>query len=63
LNPIRVALAAGATFVARSIDRDTKHLEETLYRASQHKGISFVEVYAGRGAMLEAIDSATKDRH
>jgi 2-oxoglutarate ferredoxin oxidoreductase subunit beta len=45
LNPIRVALAAGATFVARSIDRDTKHLEETLYRASQHKGISFVEVY------------------
>ncbi len=45
LNPIRVALAAGATFVARSIDRDTKHLEDTLYRASQHKGISFVEVY------------------
>ena len=45
LNPIRVALAAGATFVARSIDRDTKHLEETLYRAAQHKGISFVEVY------------------
>jgi len=45
LNPIRVALAAGATFVARSIDRDTKHLEETLYQAAQHKGISFVEVY------------------
>jgi 2-oxoglutarate ferredoxin oxidoreductase subunit beta len=45
LNPIRVALAAGATFVARSIDRDTKHLEDTLYKASQHKGISFVEVY------------------
>ncbi len=45
LNPIRVALAAGATFVARSIDRDTKHLEETLFKASQHKGIAFVEVY------------------
>jgi len=45
LNPLRVALAAGATFVARSIDRDTKHLEETLYQATQHKGISFVEVY------------------
>ncbi|MBI2766330.1 MAG: 2-oxoacid:ferredoxin oxidoreductase subunit beta [Chloroflexi bacterium] len=45
LNPIRIALAAGATFVARSIDRDTKHLEETLYQAAQHKGISFVEVY------------------
>jgi len=45
LNPLRIALAAGATFVARSIDRDTKHLEETLLRATQHKGISFVEVY------------------
>jgi 2-oxoglutarate ferredoxin oxidoreductase subunit beta len=45
LNPIRVALAAGATFVARSIDRDTKHLEDTLYKAAQHRGISFVEVY------------------
>lgn len=45
LNPIRIALAAGATFVARSIDRDTKHLEEMLYQAAQHKGISFVEVY------------------
>jgi len=45
LNPIRVALAAGASFVARSIDRDTKHLEETLYKAATHKGISFVEVY------------------
>ena len=45
LNPIRVALAAGATFVARSVDRDTHHLEETLYKAAQHKGVSFVEVY------------------
>ena len=45
LNPIRVALSAGATFIARSLDRDIKHLEETLYQASQHKGISFVEVY------------------
>lgn len=45
LNPTRIALAAGATFVARSIDRDTHHLEDMLYRATQHKGISFVEVY------------------
>jgi 2-oxoglutarate ferredoxin oxidoreductase subunit beta len=45
LNPIRVALAAGATFVARSLDRDTRHLEETLFQASQHRGTSFVEVY------------------
>jgi 2-oxoglutarate ferredoxin oxidoreductase subunit beta len=45
LNPTRIALAAGATFVARTLDRDTKHLEETLARAAGHRGMSFVEVY------------------
>jgi 2-oxoglutarate/2-oxoacid ferredoxin oxidoreductase subunit beta len=45
LNPTRIALAAGATFVARAVDRDTRHLEETLYKATQHRGTSFVEVY------------------
>ncbi len=45
LNPIKIALAAGATFVARSVDRDIKHLEDTLYQAAQHKGSAFVEVY------------------
>jgi len=45
LNPIAMALAAEATFVARSIDSDPKHLGETLKRAAEHKGVSFVEVY------------------
>jgi len=45
LNPISVALAAEATFVARSIDTNIQHLTETLTRASQHRGTSFVEVY------------------
>ena len=45
LSPTTVALAAEATFVARSIDFNVKHLGETLKRASQHKGTSFVEVY------------------
>ncbi len=44
-NPILMALASGATFVARTIDRNPKHLADTLYRASMHKGVSFVEVY------------------
>jgi 2-oxoglutarate/2-oxoacid ferredoxin oxidoreductase subunit beta len=44
LNPLSVALAAEATFVARSIDVETKHLAETLLEAAQHKGASFVEV-------------------
>ena len=43
-NPVKVALATGATFVARSIDREPKHLAEVLRRAAEHKGVSFVEV-------------------
>jgi 2-oxoglutarate ferredoxin oxidoreductase subunit beta len=45
LSPLSVALAAEATFVARSIDAHVKHLGATLRRASQHKGTSLVEVY------------------
>lgn len=45
LNPISIAVGAEATFVARSMDAHVKHLAETLLRASQHKGTSFVEVY------------------
>jgi 2-oxoglutarate ferredoxin oxidoreductase subunit beta len=45
LNPLCVALAAEATFVARSLDIDTNHLAATLRRAAEHKGTSFVEVY------------------
>ncbi|MCC6958758.1 MAG: 2-oxoacid:ferredoxin oxidoreductase subunit beta [Dehalococcoidia bacterium] len=62
LNPIRVALAAGATFVARSIDRDTKHLEEMLYRAAQHKGISFVEVYQNCNIFNDGAFAAFTDK-
>ncbi|MCP4358529.1 MAG: CBS domain-containing protein [Chloroflexi bacterium] len=45
INPIALALAAEATFIARSLDAHTKHLGQTFYDASQHNGISFVEVY------------------
>jgi 2-oxoglutarate/2-oxoacid ferredoxin oxidoreductase subunit beta len=43
--PISLALGCEATFVARSIDVNTKHLAATLKRAAEHKGTSFVEVY------------------
>ncbi len=44
-NPLSVALGAGATFVARSVDTDVKHLQDTLKRAAAHKGTAFVEIY------------------
>ena len=36
--------AAGATFVARTVDRNIAHMEETLKRAAAHKGAAFVEI-------------------
>jgi len=45
INPLHIALAAEATFVARSLDVDTKHLVETINRAAKHKGTAFVEVF------------------
>lgn len=45
INPVAIALASEATFVARSIDSHTQHLGEVLAAAAAHKGVSFVEVY------------------
>jgi 2-oxoglutarate ferredoxin oxidoreductase subunit beta len=44
-NPLALAMGADATFVARSMDRDPKHLQYVLTRSHQHKGASFVEIY------------------
>jgi 2-oxoglutarate ferredoxin oxidoreductase subunit beta len=44
VQPLQVALGAGATFVARCIDVDAHGLGEVLARAQAHKGASFVEV-------------------
>ncbi|UCC30448.1 MAG: 2-oxoacid:ferredoxin oxidoreductase subunit beta [Phycisphaerales bacterium] len=45
LHPLSVAIGAEATFVARSIDVNVKHLAYVLERAARHKGASFVEIY------------------
>jgi len=45
LHPLSVAIGAEATFVARAVDVNTKHLEYVLERAAKHKGVSFVEIY------------------
>ena len=44
-NPLSLALGAGATFVARSVDIFQTHLRDTLRRAAQHQGTAFVEIY------------------
>jgi 2-oxoglutarate ferredoxin oxidoreductase subunit beta len=44
-NPLALAMGADATFIARSMDRDPKHLQEILKRSHGHKGSSFLEIY------------------
>jgi 2-oxoglutarate ferredoxin oxidoreductase subunit beta len=64
-NPSELALGAKASFVARTMDRDPKHMQEILKRAHQHKGTSFVEVYQNcpvfnDGAFFAFSDKETK---
>ena len=65
VRPISIAIAAEATFAARAIDVDVKHLEYVLERAAKHKGTAFVEIYQNcnifnDGAFNYATDKATK---
>ena len=44
-NPLALALGAGATFAARTIDRDRHHMTDVLRAAAEHQGTAFVEIY------------------
>lgn len=44
-NPLALALGADATFIARTMDRDPKHLQQMLLRSHAHHGASFLEIY------------------
>jgi 2-oxoglutarate ferredoxin oxidoreductase subunit beta len=65
LHPLSIAIGCEATFVARSIDTNIKHLGEVLKRAAEHPGTAFVEVYQNcnifnDGAWAYATDRETK---
>jgi 2-oxoglutarate ferredoxin oxidoreductase subunit beta len=64
--PVSLALGAGATLVARTMDRDPKHLQEMVRRAEQHHGTAFVEIYQNcnvfnDGAFLKFTEKETRD--
>ena len=46
VNPISLALAAGATFVARGFSAEQKHLTDLIKQGIQHKGFSFLDVFS-----------------
>ena len=66
-NPVAVALGADAGFVARTMDRDPKHMKAILKRAHDHHGASFVEIYQNcnifnDGAFFAFTEKATKQK-
>jgi 2-oxoglutarate/2-oxoacid ferredoxin oxidoreductase subunit beta len=67
-DTLALALGAGATFVARSVDVEAKHLTEVLRRAHAHRGASFVEILQNcnvfnDGAFDDLTDKARKSEH
>src|SRR5690606_18516779 len=44
-NPLKLCLGADASFIARAMDRDVKHLRDVLVRSNQHIGTSLLEIY------------------
>lgn len=65
VNPLAFAMGADASFVARSMDRDPKHLKAMMTRSYHHKGTAFLEIYQNcnifnDGAFFAFTDRATK---
>ncbi|MFL6062484.1 MAG: 2-oxoacid:ferredoxin oxidoreductase subunit beta [Marmoricola sp.] len=60
-NPVSLALGAEASFVARTIDSDRKHLTEVLSAAAAHRGTSLVEIYQNCPIFNDGAFDAVKD--
>jgi 2-oxoglutarate ferredoxin oxidoreductase subunit beta len=68
VDPIRLALGAGASRVARAVDRFTKHLRQTLIDGAKHTGTSFTEIYQNcnifnDGAFAHMTDRGLRDEN
>ncbi len=67
-KPLSVVLGAEASFVARTIDREQKHMGQMLRRSAAHKGTSFPEIYRNcnifnDGAFASLTDKGIKANH
>jgi 2-oxoglutarate ferredoxin oxidoreductase subunit beta len=60
-NPVSLALGAEATFVARTVDSDRKHLTEVLSAAAAHRGTALVEIYQNCPIFNDGAFDAIKD--
>ena len=62
LNPMLFALSAGATFIARTYDTDSKGMQDIFKEAAKHKGTSFVEIYQNCNIFNDGTFSAVYER-
>nr|WP_168723584.1 2-oxoacid:ferredoxin oxidoreductase subunit beta [Streptomyces sp. SAT1] len=61
-NPVSLALGAEASFVARTLDSDRKHLTEVLRQAAAHPGTALVEIYQNCNIFNDGAFDTLKDR-
>jgi 2-oxoglutarate/2-oxoacid ferredoxin oxidoreductase subunit beta len=61
-NPVSLALGAEATFVARTLDSDRKHLTSVLRAAAEHRGTALVEIYQNCPIFNDGAFDVLKDR-
>jgi 2-oxoglutarate ferredoxin oxidoreductase subunit beta len=61
-NPISLALGAEASFVARTLDSDRKHLTGVLRQAVAHRGAALVEIYQNCPIFNDGAFDVLKDR-
>jgi len=61
-DPAALALGAGATFIARTVDVEAKHLQAMLHRAAAHKGTSFIEIIQNCPVFNDGVFDAFTDK-
>ncbi|MFI5986562.1 2-oxoacid:ferredoxin oxidoreductase subunit beta [Streptomyces sp. NPDC051555] len=61
-NPVSLAIGAEASFVARTVDSDRKHLTEVLRAAADHQGTALVEIYQNCNIFNDGAFEVLKDQ-
>ncbi|GAA0341751.1 2-oxoacid:ferredoxin oxidoreductase subunit beta [Streptomyces olivoreticuli] len=61
-NPVSLAIGAEASFVARTVDSDRKHLTEVLRQAAEHPGTALVEIYQNCNIFNDGAFEVLKDK-
>ncbi|MFI7411029.1 2-oxoacid:ferredoxin oxidoreductase subunit beta [Streptomyces sp. NPDC049627] len=61
-NPVSLAIGAEASFVARTIDSDRKHLTQVLREAAAHRGTALIEIYQNCNIFNDGAFEVLKDK-